>query len=190
MHAGAGQLRPPAPIPTTTAPGPNRGLLRARPADPCSTVSRDAGYDTALIGKAHLFAQGDRRRAHVRAGDARLRHRSIGAGERFRAAPTRTTTTSSPPTGSARGLYARYRADYEDRIARRASGQGERAAGRRAHGQLGRPARRRADRRPKPVPGRLLEEPERRHRTEVLSEVAWVGNAHHDGAHGAAQVRG
>ena len=150
----------------------NRGLLR-RDLPTLFNCFRDAGYDTALIGKAHLFAQGD---VDVRTFEPVMRGYGIAQSVQVNGPRGTYKNDNNELTADwkRKGLYARYRADYEDRMrdARvvRASAlpvdeHMDSWVGRRAveliDGQTGtRP---------------LLEEPERRHRTEVLSEVAWVG---------------
>ena len=92
----------------------NRGLLR-RDLPTLFNCFGDAGYDTALIGKAHLFAQSE---INVRAFEPVMR--GYGIAESVEVNGPRGTYQHDNNELTAdwkrKGLYARYRADYEDRM--------------------------------------------------------------------------
>ena len=92
----------------------NRGLLR-RDVPTLFNCLRNAGYDTALIGKAHFYAQSD---ANVREFEQVMR--GYGIAECVEVNGPRGTYQSDNNQLTAdwnrKGLYARYRADYEDRM--------------------------------------------------------------------------
>ena len=92
----------------------NRGLLR-RDLPTLFNCFRDAGYDTALIGKAHLFAHGD---ADMRSFEPVMRGYGIAQSVQVNGPRGTYKNDNNELTADwkRKGLYARYRADYEDRL--------------------------------------------------------------------------